>query len=346
MAFVQSSQMLGVQWFYARRERWEPFGEVENVELEDAEHVGRDRVEFGTGRLPAVLSERIQHNYDAGSKRAILRGTWFFQRSNGTMCPYPEDVAAALELAFPAKSSVLTSAKSRTVTTVAVDSARSVYQAMEEGEFAQVHAGTHKVCTSLDMCTCMHGELDTCAKHTRAHVCIELDHLSAAKQSGRPISANASVLHTHNRSRTRHTHTKVRWVTVVYKEGALPMKTVTPLSEEQQQKNEQRVLTRSSSDLHRTHLVEQEIEKTADEVGVFRLTQWWCQRKDVWHHYSDDDNLNLENAYYPPRNVQVFACLRLFIVPNHFHHWTKVDLKINPCTRTHTSTNLHAGIKI
>ena len=65
------------QWFYQRRGEWEPFGGVENAELEDAWLGGRDSVEFGEGRFRAVLPARIQHNHDAGTRRQILRGTWF-----------------------------------------------------------------------------------------------------------------------------------------------------------------------------------------------------------------------------------------------------------------------------
>ena len=101
---------------------------------------------------------------------------------------------------------------------------------------------------------------------------------------------------------------------MVYKEGSLPMKTVTALSEEQQQQNEELVLTRTTGDLQRTHLAEQEKEQTADKEGVFRLTQWWCQRQGVWHNYSDVDNRNLEDAYYPPRNAQVTVCMGTAVV--------------------------------
>ena len=128
----------GAHWFYLRRERWEPFGELENSELEDAHAGGRDRVEFGAGRYPAVLSQRLQYNHDVGSQRAILRGTWFFQRSDGTMCPYPEDVAAKLELGFDEAS------PADAAHGVPVDDQRTVYRAAAAGAFVQVHQGSHK----------------------------------------------------------------------------------------------------------------------------------------------------------------------------------------------------------
>ena len=132
-----------VQWFYMRRERWEPFGELENTELEDAHLYGRDVVEFGAGRYPAILSQRIQHNYDANSQRKILRGIWFFQRSDGTLSPYPETVASELQREF----SVANGGQRRESSGigVSVDNQRTVYRAVETGEFAQVHKDTQTV---------------------------------------------------------------------------------------------------------------------------------------------------------------------------------------------------------
>jgi hypothetical protein len=141
---MEGVKLLGVQWFYQRRGRWEPFGELENIELEDAVLNVRDCVEFGAGRYPAVISERIQHNYDAGSTREILRGTWFFQRSDGTLCPYAEDVAAAIEAEFPRHNGQAQSTQWKAIG-VPVDPQRSVYRAMEVGEYAQVHHDTHTV---------------------------------------------------------------------------------------------------------------------------------------------------------------------------------------------------------
>ena len=91
---------LGVQWFYKRRDRWEAFGEVENTALEEAQLKGQCRVEFGLGQYPAVLAERKQYNHDTGTHRELLRGSWYFQRNDGTLCPYPEDVAEVLEVRF------------------------------------------------------------------------------------------------------------------------------------------------------------------------------------------------------------------------------------------------------
>ena len=63
---------------------------------------GENRVEFGAGHFPVVLSERRQYNTldDTSRERMLLRGTWFFQRSDGTLQPYSEDIAHTLELSF------------------------------------------------------------------------------------------------------------------------------------------------------------------------------------------------------------------------------------------------------
>ena len=124
-----------VQWFYERREKWEAFGEIENDELEAAHMDGDDRVDFGGGRYPAILSRRVQENHDANSKRNILRGTWFFQRSDGTVYPYPEDIAAALDDAF-ARPWVEAGG-------VPVGDNRVVYRAVEAHQYAQVHTETN-----------------------------------------------------------------------------------------------------------------------------------------------------------------------------------------------------------
>jgi len=88
---------------------------------------------------PAVLSQRIQHNFDANSTRGILRGTWYFQKSDGTLYPYTEEIAAELESAFR------TGCHGRGVE---VDDKRVVYRAMEQFQYAQVVYVFH-VCKSV-----------------------------------------------------------------------------------------------------------------------------------------------------------------------------------------------------
>ena len=86
---------------------------------------------------PAIVSQRLQYNFDADSQREILRGTWFFQKSDGTMCPYDEETAAELEEAFfTARGSM------RGSLCVEVGDKRSVHRAVEEGEFVQVQSDT------------------------------------------------------------------------------------------------------------------------------------------------------------------------------------------------------------
>jgi hypothetical protein len=233
---------MGTQWFFRRRGEWEPFGQLENMELEAAEMSGEDRVEFGAGRYPAIVSERIQHNFDAGTQRDILRGTWFFQRSDGTLCPYPEDLAETLEATFlrnngmrRENSSGEPVAATGEPVAVPVDSQRTVYMAIEEGEYAQLHCDTHTV----------------------------------------------------------------RWVTIVYTEGSLPIKAVTPWTRAQQQQN---LTLNPSPSICGTAPAE------SPEEGAFRLVQWWCQRAGTWQHYNDADNEALEAAYQQPRHSLVRVC--------------------------------------
>lgn len=105
---VCPARELEVQWFYkktagiAQGDRWAPYEELENTVIERAFQAGVDRVEFGAGHFPVVLSERRQYNTldDTSRERMLLRGTWFFQRSDGTLQPYSEDIAHTLELSF------------------------------------------------------------------------------------------------------------------------------------------------------------------------------------------------------------------------------------------------------
>ena len=57
----------------------------ENTVLERSFLTGIDRVEFGAGLFPAFVSERKQLNEHTQNHRRILRGTWYFQRSDGTL---------------------------------------------------------------------------------------------------------------------------------------------------------------------------------------------------------------------------------------------------------------------
>jgi hypothetical protein len=222
----------GVQWFYRRRERWEAFGEVETSELEEAWARGQDRVEFGAGRFPAVLSERVQHNHDAGTQRGILRGSWFFQRSDGSLYPFAEDVADTLERTFPPPQAGIDGPQPATAQSVVVDAERRVYPSAEDGEFVEVRDGSKST----------------------------------------------------------------RWVTFVYRKGALPVKKVR-LAEDVQP---------SPADAGGGT----ECGKSGEsgESGRHRLVQWWCQRAGVWEAYSEADNGKLEEAFSPPRHAEVPVC--------------------------------------
>lgn len=273
--------MLGVQWFYKRRGRWEPFGQLENIELEDAVLEKRDCVEFGAGRYPAVISQRIQHNYDAGSTREILRGTWFFQRSDGTLCAYPEDVAAALEAAFPRHNVKAPSTQEKAIG-VPVDPQRSVYRAMEVGEYAQVHHDTHTV----------------------------------------------------------------RWATNVYLQGELPMKTVTPLSEEQQKANEALALANAREVKQQRDVVARKTSTREEDVS-YRLIQWWCQRSGVWECFDDADCRALENAYHPPRHAQVAVCggtAEVDIISQTERNREGAVYPVLRCKHRHINIYLHIGV--
>jgi len=127
-----------IQWFYKRGDRWEPFGEFENTALEEAFFNRESLVDFGRGVYPAYVDERVQYNHEAGSKRDILRGSWFFQRSDGSLCPFTEIEAYKLEVGFPADPSHSTHA------CVKLNDSHVVFRALP-GDFAQVNLQSKSV---------------------------------------------------------------------------------------------------------------------------------------------------------------------------------------------------------
>lgn len=51
------------------------------------------QVLFGGGKYTAFVTNRMQRNLDSGQERMLLRGTWYFQRPDGNLSPFPEDIA-------------------------------------------------------------------------------------------------------------------------------------------------------------------------------------------------------------------------------------------------------------
>jgi len=85
-----------------------------------------------------VISLRVQYNHDAETERKILRGTWFVQRSDGTLYPYEEDLAAALDAAF------LSAREIEGKLGVQVGERRFVHRAAQDGEFVQLQIDTER----------------------------------------------------------------------------------------------------------------------------------------------------------------------------------------------------------
>jgi hypothetical protein len=85
------AEKLKVQWFYKKRVttymsremegeidyRWIPYEIFENTVLERAYQAGVDRVEFGAGHFPVIVSERKQYDNLNKRHRDLLRGTWY-----------------------------------------------------------------------------------------------------------------------------------------------------------------------------------------------------------------------------------------------------------------------------
>lgn len=85
---------------------------------------------------------------------------------------------------------------------------------------------------------------------------------------------------------------KVRWVTVMYSEGSLPIRSVTPFFPDVVQET---ATSHASTEVR-------------DKVMSVQQSQWWCKRHGVWQSYGDIDNRKLENAYDPPKRVRVAVC--------------------------------------
>ena len=78
----------------------------------------------------------MQHNRDTQTHRQILRGTWFVQKSDGTLYPYEEDTAAALDAAFFSVRGPV-----EEIQGVEVGERRFVYRAEEDGMFVEMQTG-------------------------------------------------------------------------------------------------------------------------------------------------------------------------------------------------------------
>ena len=106
----------------------------DSEELELAFLSGKDSVELQGGTYTVFISERMQQR-DRGSKRPVLRGLWYYETSNGTLCPFLEETGNILESHFsssPFESSVV------------IDDQRSVRRT-SSGSFEQIRSATGKV---------------------------------------------------------------------------------------------------------------------------------------------------------------------------------------------------------
>ena len=208
-----------------------------------------------------MLDKRIQYNHDAESERNILRGTWFFQKSDGTLYPYSEDLAHEMTRTFVKGRGV---ARGRAC--VEVGDKRYVCKA-EGGEFAQEHSETKTVRwvtrqfvpglleikkvvpipETEDEAAQAHGADERVWYFQRGNGCLQeyppevCEALNAAYPKGELVygldSAGVKVDEKRHVYRAveggwvqYHSESKTcRWVTDRFFEGTLRMKTVTPM---------------------------------------------------------------------------------------------------------------------
>ena len=90
-----------VHWFFRRSDgQWTPYSAEDSDRIEGACQEESVEIPLAGGGYSVRVQEREQRRLDNDTRRAVLRGTWFFQRSDGRMQPYTEDLAAALQQTF------------------------------------------------------------------------------------------------------------------------------------------------------------------------------------------------------------------------------------------------------
>jgi hypothetical protein len=127
------AKLMTYHWWFKTSGTWVPYTCNDSAELEHAHSLGLDHVELQSGMVSVAISDRSQQS--AGEQHSILRGLWYFEKSNGSMSPYPEDFASELEAWLLAPECC---------TMVAVDKLRSVRRS-HAGSFEQVRSGTGKI---------------------------------------------------------------------------------------------------------------------------------------------------------------------------------------------------------
>lgn len=110
---------------------------------------------------------------------------------------------------------------------------------------------------------------------------------------------------------------KVRWVTIMYSEGSLPIRSVTPVFPDAvQEKSPSHASTEARG-----------MAKSVQQI------QWWCKRHGVWQCYGDIDNRKLEIAYDPPQRVRVAVCEGHAVVDMISKTESNNDGSVNPVLR-------------
>jgi hypothetical protein len=120
-------------WWFKASDGWVPYTCHDSSELEHAHTFGVDYVELQCGMYSVTIPDRSQRT--AGTQQSVVRGLWYFEKSNGSLNPYPEDFANVLEACFFASDSC---------SRVAMDKHRSVRRS-PTGSFEQVWTGTGRI---------------------------------------------------------------------------------------------------------------------------------------------------------------------------------------------------------
>ena len=90
-----------MHWFFKRSDgQWVPYSVADSDAIEAACRAQENELTLASGTYTVHVREREQRRLDNGTRRQVLRGTWFFQRSDGRNQPYEEDLAATLQEAF------------------------------------------------------------------------------------------------------------------------------------------------------------------------------------------------------------------------------------------------------
>ena len=102
IAQVQDHQLLRpARWFYRERDNdgvWIPFSSFDSDQIEASQRQKQETLFLpGQAQRRICIKERLLCDEESGTQTQLLRGTWFFSRSDKLLQPYAETLAQRLD---------------------------------------------------------------------------------------------------------------------------------------------------------------------------------------------------------------------------------------------------------